>query len=156
MAIDWKELRKDFENENVSVRALARKHQCDESSIRRKSKIDGWVKWAAKEVEGEITDATEISCEAKPVHVLDDHKALWKGVKKRLVKGLQNEDVKLGLEELKVAKMAGEVLSNVIKGERLAWGLEENNDKHDEAQDIAREMARITIPFGTEEALDGE
>lgn len=92
---------------------------------------------------------------ARPLAASSDHKSLWDGVKRRLASGLDNEDVRLGLEELKVAKMAGEVLSSVIRGERLAWSTEgEERVDHEGAGELASEMARATAPSGPGETLE--
>lgn len=82
----------------------------------------------------------------------EDHRELWKGIKKRLAKGLRNGNAKKGLEELKVAKIAGEVLSSVIKGERLALGLDENGI--DDIERTAAQMDEATAAPGADEALD--
>ncbi|MBI4950039.1 MAG: hypothetical protein HY955_07845 [Deltaproteobacteria bacterium] len=146
MAIDWNAVRTGYEA-GVAVRGLARSHGCHESTIRRRAGKEGWER-------GEAPQALR----DEPVHgeLLVDHRDLWKGVKKRLVKGLSNNDAKLGLEELKVAKIAGEVLSSVIRGERMAWGLEEGPEATDDATETAAEMARVTVQQGAGEAPFGE
>ncbi len=149
MAIDWQGVKKDFESGGI-IKELSEKFRCSESVIRKRAKKEKWKK-GAKRAAGR-PEKEEASC--MPEEVLDDHRSLWKGVKKRLVKGLHSNDAKLGLEELKVAKIAGEVLSNVIKGERQAWGLEILGN--DDAEEIAKEMARSTLPEGADEADDGK
>lgn len=152
MAIDWNEVKKDFEI-GCSTQGLAEKYGRHERTIEKRAKKEGWKRHEAIEQEPEA----EAPFCVKPEDVLDDHRSLWKDVKTRLVKGLKSSDVKAGLEELKVAKMAGEVLSNVIKGERLAWGLQGNETENtDDPDAIAREMERATVPSGTDKALDGE
>ncbi|MBI2412459.1 MAG: hypothetical protein HYV24_04540 [Deltaproteobacteria bacterium] len=145
MAIDWKAVRRGFEAGETAIR-LAKAHGCHESTIRRRARKEGWVAEDPKGRDGEA------------IHdeILVDHRDLWKGVKKRLVRGLSNNDAKVGLEELKVAKIAGEVLSSVIRGERMAWGLEEGPGTTDDAKDIAAEMARVTVQQGAGEAPIGE
>lgn len=155
MAIDWTGVKKDFKEEG-SFKKLAKKYGCSPDSIRKKAKKENWGKTEA-DIHG-IKEKTDFKAE----DVIDDHRTLWKGVKKRLVKGLENTDAKLGLEELKVAKIAGEVLSNVIKGERLAWGLEpgadnikvNGADETDDAKEIAGEMERVTVSQRADEAMD--
>lgn len=146
MAIDWKAVRKGFEA-GETARRLAKAHGCNESTIRRRARKEGWER--AQDPKGQ---------DGEPEHdeILVDHRDLWKGVKKRLVKGLSNNDAKIGLEELKVAKIAGEVLSSVIRGERMAWGLEEGPGATDDAKEIAAEMARVTVQQGAGEAPFGE
>lgn len=93
----------------------------------------------------------------KPLDVLPDrHRSYWKGVERRLARGLKTKDVKQGLEELKVAKMAGEVISSMIRSKRLELGLEEASVEKgaDDAEAIIAEMARATAPSGADEALD--
>lgn len=161
MAIDWKGVKNDFEKEEgVSIRGLAKRHGCSPSAVRNRIKKEGWKCKRKAPGKGRKKECSLIP--PKHEDVLDDHRSLWKGVKKRLVKGLRNNDVKLGLEELKVAKIAGEVLSSVIKGERLAWGLEAGAGEAtgglkeaDDEEQITCEMERVTAPQGTDEALDG-
>ncbi|MBI5467890.1 MAG: hypothetical protein HY891_02050 [Deltaproteobacteria bacterium] len=152
MGIDWKAVKEEFGSGSVTIIELAKKYGLHRNTIGKRVKKEGWRKKDAFEGrDGQSTTAR------KPEDLFDDHRVLWKGVKKRLVKGLHNNDVKLGLEELKVAKMAGEVLSSVIKGERLAWGIEDDASVNlDDTEKIAAEMDLATIPGGTDEAVDGE
>ena len=86
-----------------------------------------------------------------------DNRRVLNGVRKRLVNGLENEDVKQGIEELKAAKIAWEVLSEFMKEEKLSLGLEEGGDEDgDERRAVASAMAEATAPSGTDKALEGE
>jgi len=146
VAIDWNAVRTGYEA-GMAVRGLAGSHGCHESTIRRRAGKEGWERGQGPQTLRDETVQGEI---------LVDHRDLWKGVKKRLVRGLSNNDAKLGLEELKVAKIAGEVLSSVIRGERMAWGLEEGPEATDDATETAAEMARVTVQQGAGEAPFGE
>ncbi|MBI5643379.1 MAG: hypothetical protein HY954_07890 [Deltaproteobacteria bacterium] len=156
MGIDWPGIKKDLEKGAVSIREMALKYKCDRSTIRRRAKKEGWERRREAGEPG-LKKNSRRDEPAGLDNVLDDHKSLWRGVKKRLIKGLHNNDAKTGLEDLKVAKMAGEVLSNVIRGERMAWGVEageDNSEGHDDPEEIISEMARITLPPGAGEAAD--
>jgi hypothetical protein len=143
--IDWKGLRRDYEEDGLTAVELARRYGCDAGTIRKRARREGWSRGAHSGVmEGGGAKAGQDQ--------MEDNRSLWEGVKKRLVKGLESSDVKAGLEELKVAKMAGEVLTNVIKGERLALGLEDMAE--DEADGVTAEMAEATAPSGTDEAVE--
>lgn len=148
MPIDWGGLRNDFEENGLNFSELSKKYGCAQSTIGKRARKEEWDRKSDDEVHSEQA--------ASPDNVLDDHRKLWKGIKKRLVKGLETDDAKAGLEELKVAKIAGEVLSNVIKGERLAWGLEDgcSEGPTDDRDEIAAEMARATVSHGAGEAVD--
>lgn len=149
MGIDWKAVKEEFDSGTVTIIELAKKYGAHRNTIGKKAKREGWRKKDALEDRGTAARKTE--------NLLDDHRVLWRGVKKRLVKGLHSDDVKLGLEELKVAKMAGEVLSSVIKGERLAWGIEDDERVVlDDTEKIAAEMELATVPGGADEAVEGE
>lgn len=177
MAIDWRGVKREFETNASNLTALAKVYGCQAGTIRRRAAKEGW-----KKAEPEKTDKLKPSepassgpaemkagiqetedgkqttgCDDAPQIAFGDHQSLWQGVKKRLVRGLETRDVKAGLEELKVAKLAGEVLASVIKGERLALGLA--CGEYDEAQrvdaDIA-EMEAATASHGADEAVDGE
>lgn len=67
---------------------------------------------------GELTPA-----EAAVV-ITERHRALWDKVSRKLDVGLKKTDPKEGLERLKVVKLAGDILSVVVRGQRQAWGLE--------------------------------
>ncbi|MBI5588336.1 MAG: hypothetical protein HY889_08235 [Deltaproteobacteria bacterium] len=152
MGIDWKAVKEEFDSGSASVVELAKKYGLHRSTIGKRIKKEGWRK-KSDFAESESRSTAVL----KPEDLLDDHRVLWKGVKKRLVRGLHNNDVKLGLEELKVAKMAGEVLSSVIKGERLAWGIEDDACANlDDTEKIVAEMELATVPGRAGEAVDGE
>lgn len=148
MGIDWDGLRHEFESGQVSLTQLAEKYGCHKDSIRRKARKEGWVR--------KPCERRARTQESRSGHFPDRHRNYWKGVEKRLARGLKTKDIKQGLEELKVAKMAGEVISSMIRSKRLELGLEEAAAEKGEndADLIAAEMARSTAPSGTDEALD--
>ncbi|GMR04639.1 MAG: hypothetical protein BMS9Abin23_0541 [Thermodesulfobacteriota bacterium] len=121
----------------------------------------GKEEWKAgrdkKIMEGEPCAGVETP-KGAPDDITEEHRRLWKVVKKKLKKGLRTRDLKLALDELKVAKMAGEVLSNMVRGERLAWGIDDCGSEKliDDTEEIAEAMASVTIPSGTDKTLDGE
>ena len=170
MAIDWNEIRSEYEAAGQSVRRLAAKHGIKADSIKRRAVKESWKKASPAQesspalpspVKGEEKRKGSSEPEAKssarrPRDISQEHRKLWKGVKKRLVSGLRSADLKAGLEELKVAKVAGEVLSSVIKGEREAWGLDEGSAEkaQDNAGDIIAEMDALTVPHGTDETVE--
>ena len=111
MATDWKEARKEFESTEVGISELAARHGLSPSTVRKRAGREGWkkkIEACRPEKKNDGADA-----ESRSQDVLSCHRSLWMGVKKRLVKGLESRDSKLGLEELKVAKIAGEVLTSV-------------------------------------------
>lgn len=147
MRIDWEAIQKEFESGTSTLSALADRYCCHRDTIRRKAKKEGWKR-------GE--NPRQQNDEKIPVHRSERHRSFWKGVEKRLARGLKTKDVKQGLEELKVAKMAGEVISSMIRSKRMEMGLEEDSPEKgtDDAQDTLEEMARVTASSGAEEALD--
>lgn len=149
MGIDWSGLKKEYETGQASQRALAGKYGCHAESIRRKAKKEGW------EQKGRERQMKRLA-EKEPSTLPESHRSFWRGVEKRLVSGLKTNDLKKGLEELKVAKMAGEVISGMIRSKRLELGLEEagTEKETDEPEEIAGEMARVTASSGAEEAVD--
>ncbi|MFQ5736606.1 MAG: hypothetical protein ACE5GY_07055 [Thermodesulfobacteriota bacterium] len=151
MAIDWSGVKKDFQEGGTAVGELAERYGCREATIRRRAAKEGWAD--GETGVGGTAPEKAAGPALKGAHDILNDGNLWKGVRKRLVSGLEHNDAKLGLEELKVAKMAGEVLSSVIKGERMAQGL---MDEDDEPEEIAREMERLTLPPGAGEADGGE
>lgn len=153
MAIDWNEIRSEYEEAGKSVARLAAKHGIKADSIKRRAVNESWKKASPLR---ESKEPELKSPARRPRDITHEHRKLWKGVKKRLVSGLKSADLKAGLEELKVAKVAGDVLSSVIKGEREAWGLDEASGAKAEgnAEDIISEMAALTVPHGTDEAVE--
>lgn len=147
MRIDWEAVRKDFESGASTLGALAERYGCHKDSIRRKARGEGWKR-------GE--NLSPQNMERPQAHLPERHRSFWKGVERRLARGLKTKDVKQGLEELKVAKMAGEVISSMIRSKRLELGLEEGSAEKgaDDAEATAEEMARVTASPGAEEALD--
>ncbi|MBI5238424.1 MAG: hypothetical protein HY887_08400 [Deltaproteobacteria bacterium] len=160
MAIDWQGLKDDYETTGAGPGVLARRFKCSPETIRRRARKEGWKRKTAEAVRDKWPQK-EGAADSPPVKVeeiSDDHRSLWMGVKKRLVSGLNKDDLKAGLEELKVAKVAGEVLASVIKGERQAWGLDEGECEGapDGAEEIISEIESLTVSSGADEALDGE
>lgn len=153
VAIDWNEIRSEYEAAGRSAARLAVKHGIKADSIKRRAVKESWKKTspAQRSKEPEAKRSAR-----RPRDISQEHKKLWKGVKKRLVSGLRSADLKTGLEELKVAKVAGEVLSSVIKGEREAWGLDEGSGERvaDNTGDMLSEMAALTVPHGTDKTVE--
>lgn len=90
--------------------------------------------------------------------ITGEHRRLWRDVKKKFKNGLRTRDLKEGLEKLKAAKTAGEVLTIVVKGERQAWGLDEygSGKLPDDTEEIVEAMASLTVPSGADKVMDGE
>ena len=148
MGIDWDGLKHEFESGPEALTQLAEKYGCHYDSIRRKARKEGWERKPREQ---------RSSMPERRLDILPErHRNFWKGVERRLARGLKTKDVKQGLEELKVAKMAGEVISSMIRSKRLELGLEEAAAEkgENEADLIAAEMARVTAPSGADEALD--
>jgi hypothetical protein len=45
---DWKEIRRRYEGERCSIRALAREHETTDTTIHRRAKLEGWKLYSAK------------------------------------------------------------------------------------------------------------
>lgn len=148
MGIDWDGLKHEFESGQEALTQLAEKYGCHYDSIRRKARKEGWERKPREQ---------RSSMPERRLDILPErHRNFWKGVERMLARGLKTKDVKQGLEELKVAKMAGEVISSMIRSKRLELGLEEAAAEkgENEADLIAAEMAQATAPSGADEALD--
>ncbi|GEM_PF-2954808 len=154
MGIDWNGLKSEFVSGGAPMTLLAKKYGCHADSIRRKAKKEGWEKKHGLKRESGEKQGVEL--EKSTERLPERHSDFWKGVERRLARGLKTKDVKQGLEELKVAKMAGEVISSMIRGKRLELGLEEAAAEKggDDGDLVAAEMARVTATSGADEALD--
>lgn len=155
--IDWGSVKTDYEEGKEPLTKIAEKYGTSDRTLRRRAAKGGWAKVRKAWRPGKKSNALDNDDESKDRELIHAHRKLWKDVKKRLKKGLKKKDVKSGLEELKVAKMAGEVLTNVIKGERLAWGLSDDGGGEPcEADAIAAEMVQVTASCGADEDVDRE
>ncbi|MEE9615267.1 MAG: hypothetical protein V3W31_10035 [Thermodesulfobacteriota bacterium] len=142
MAIDWKRIKRDYGAKKFTLTELAKKYLCHPDTIRKKARKDGW-------------DSSKSSA-ARPGSVIHDHRRMWGSVKKNLDTVLKKTDVESGVEGLKFAKLAGDALSSVVKGERQAWGLVETGAdiEPEEMTDTTKEMEQATVPPGAGEALE--
>ncbi len=184
MRIDWGSVKTEYEEGKEPLARLVERYGTSERTLRRRAAKGGWVRKAkarrlGKAPEepghneeppedkggriskprrlGEAPDEPDHDEEPEDKGLIQVHRTLWKDVKRRLKKGLKKKDVKSGLEELKVAKMAGEVLTNVIKGERLAWGLSDDGGGEPcNADAVTVEMDEVTASCGADEAVDRE
>lgn len=160
MAIDWVSVRKDYEESGVSAKVLGCRYGLSPQTVIRRARKEGWVAGSPKdEPAGCAAEGPRVPSSGSPPNGSDDdHVALWLEVRKRLSKALEHDDAGRCLEELKAAKLAGEVLSNVVKGRKEARELTECDvsDIYEEAQEIVREMETATIPPGPGPALEGE
>ncbi len=162
MTIDWYGPKSDYTTTASSIKAMAQKYGCHTSTINKKAKKEGWVRFKFEDILKEHEELEHSSTAVEASEVSAGHRVLWNGVKRRLIKGLRSKDVKQGLEELKVAKAAGEVLSNVVKGEKIAWGMEDEppsgaaDEEYEESERLIRKMESLTVPQGTGPSLDGE
>jgi hypothetical protein len=130
---------------------LAEKYVCHTSTINKRARKEQWVRFKYEDTYKEDEMLEGSSGAEDPGEVSAAHRVLWNGVKKRLIKGLKSKDVQQGLDELKVAKVAGEVLSSVVKGEKLAWGIGdvepvEMDVEAKESEKIISEMDSLTAP----------
>ncbi len=88
--------------------------------------------------------------------IAGQHRRLWALVSKRLECGLKKQKPEEGLARLKVVKLAGDILSVVVKGQRQAWGLDaiEGGFNTGDTQEIIEEMASLTAPSRTDTAME--
>ncbi len=181
--IDWVNARVDFELGGLCFKELAEKYSCHVSTVRRKVRKQGWRKKvepekskgktcrckvrrgkgrAAEEKKGDeqvgnkgVNVKGKCSAIASPdKSVLHGHRKLWGNVKKKLTDGLHSDDEK----QLKLAKIAGDGLLNIVKGERQAWGLSDIDDIDtgpEEILGITKEMDEVTSPHGAAKAVEG-
>ncbi len=144
MAIDWKGLREDFERGEAGFETLAAGYGCKAATIKRRAAKESWDEVGQSAAKAEL----------KRDGIIGEHRLLWSVVKRRLNTGLERSDI----DELKIAKLAGDVILNLQKGETQAWGLIEDDVKTDQQEviGITQEMAELTVSPGAEEALDGD
>lgn len=138
MPIDWKEARKDYETSGLDERGVCRKYKCKIETLKRRAKKEGWK----KPLKG---PAEKKEAEARWGEELIDDKRVLKRIRRKLYMGLENSDI----EELKVAKMAHEVLASM----KQAWGRHEGEEP-DLTDEIVRQMEEATVSPGAEQAVD--
>ncbi len=137
--IDWQRLREDY-SRGFSPEELAELYHCSIRTIRNRILREGWKRLREEE------------CGAGTL--VKEHRRLWQEVKKRLSVGLNRGDEK----ELKIAKMAGDVLLSVIKGEKEVWDMDpaDKGLTEEEIDAITKEMESLTVSHRTEASVDGE
>lgn len=158
-SIGWQGVRRDYLSSEYSIAGPSEKYVCYPKTIKKCARRDGWLRCLAVNINESPSHGAGPPAD-KPQDVLGEHRVLWNSVKKRLIMGLKSSDLKPSLEELKVAKVAAEVLTSVIKGERQAWGLEEDglqkvpDEEPKYTEELTRAMASLTVPSGTDETMD--
>ncbi len=136
--IDWALLREDY-SRGFTVEELAELYHCSPRTIRTKIRKEGWKREVEQKGAGSV---------------LREHRRLWQEVKKRLSAGLNRGDEK----ELKLAKIAGDVLLSVIKGEKEVWKIDPKEDSitEEELYEATKQMEHLTVSSGTETPVEGE
>jgi len=88
--------------------------------------------------------------------ITSEHRRLWALVSRKMELGLRKRDPKNCLEHLKAVKLAGDILSVVVRGQRQAWGLDvlEGSLTPDDTEEIIEEMESLTSSRGADEALE--
>ncbi len=154
MACDWRDIRRGYERAGLSFAELAEKYGAAAGAIERRAKKEGWRAAA----NGDGSAKNRALPRKRRGLAVDGDKAIINGIKKRLIKGLKTVDSKKGLEELKVAKAAGEVMEGLCRNERGVDGGKgcACSGNGQDAEDIAGEMESLTVPSGTGPALEGE
>lgn len=158
LAIDWEKIKKEYES-GLSVKALAKTHGVKEGAVKSRAAKGGWSKVTAKSAgKGDAKGIRLVGVSEKSAkEITATNRRLWNGVKKRLVRGLKSSDLKSGLGELKLAKLAGEALASVIKGELEARKFEDIRcNCVGDAEAIIREMASLTATLPADEVVDGK
>lgn len=145
MAIDWKGVRADYERRGISFEELSKTYCLSPETIRKKAGKEGWKV---------CPRGKKRKKKAGPGNLISEHRRLWGDVKKKLSDGLKRGDEK----ELKLARLAGDALLDIVKGEKEAWGINEDDvDGYgDEIHETVRQMERLTVPSPAGKALDGE
>ena len=165
MAIEWTALRADYESGMVDVDGLAKKYGCKAQTIDRRAIKEGWSerldpqvkakpKARSKKKVKKVKSSSVRSRTEESQRILGEHRRLWQSVKGTLVEGMAESDEK----RLKVAKIAGDGLLNIVKGERQAWGITDGDTgvSAEELLGAVKEMERATVSRGAGTALEGE
>ncbi|MEE9542265.1 MAG: hypothetical protein V3V95_00595 [Thermodesulfobacteriota bacterium] len=153
-SIDWQLVEKDYLSSEYSVAELAGKYGCYPETIEKYVRRGYWPSCRSMYKADGASGGRDLSVD-KPEGVMKEYRMLWDGVKKMLIGGLQSSDI----EELKAAKVAAEVLNTVIKGEKGAWGLQEDelrkvpDEETIRIEELTRTMESITIPSGADETM---
>lgn len=157
--IDWQAVKRDYLSSRYSIKELAEKYGCYPETVKKYLRRGYWPCYRLVN-KSESPPSSVDSPTDKTEDIVEEYRALWDGVKKRLVGGLKSSDFKQSADELKVAKVAAEVLNTVIKGEKEAWGIGEDESKKvsDEEsipiEELTRTMESFTVPSGADETLD--
>jgi hypothetical protein len=157
--IDWQAVKRDYLSSKYSVKELAEKYGCYPETVKKYIRRGYWPCCrSAYKLDG-TSGGVDLPVD-KAEDIREEYRVLWDSVKKRLIGGMQSSDLKQRLNELKAAKVAGDVLNTIIKGEKEAWGLEGDGSRKapDEEririEELTRTMESITVPPGADETLD--
>ncbi|MCK4739727.1 MAG: hypothetical protein KAT46_07235 [Deltaproteobacteria bacterium] len=144
LTINWKGLREVYEDEKVTLNELAERYKCHVTTITRRARREGWLKFGKKK---------EKEKQSNSAGVLKEHRRLLKKVRKQFTEALRKGEE----AELKLVKTAGSAILDLIKGERQAWGINEKDlgTTVDDIFEIAKAMDEVTVSHGAEETLEG-
>ncbi len=144
---------RELAGELVSKLLLEVEHEAGERPETRAGEIRGQRKDTS--FKGDALKK-EARSQERAARIIEHHRMLWDKVSKKLVIGLRKTDPKEGLERLKVVKLAGDILSVVVRGQRQAWGLEalESEGAPGDTEEIIAEMASLTAPSRADASLE--
>jgi hypothetical protein len=141
LRIDWNAVKKEYETGSQTILELAKKFDCHLRTIQRKASKYEWVRFGRiREGDSALT----------PEDILREHRRVLAYVRKKLLDSIERCTEK----ELKPEKLPAELI-RVMKGEREAWGLAEEDlgNNKGECFEATEEMEEATVPSGAGKAV---
>ncbi len=158
MAIEWKSLRRAYELDGLSIEELTNLNRCKAATISRRAKKEGWKKFSGSPGSAE-TDKKEMDRSVRsPELIIEEHRKLWSGLRELMGLSLAELRGREDLEGIKEKKALADLLMVIMRGERMAWGLDDTPAEvgRDDKEDTLREMEHVTLSSGAGEALERE
>ncbi len=155
MAIEWKSVRRDYELGGLSIEELTNLNRCKAATISMRAKKEGWRKSGERHEPEESNDETDSSVKS-PELIIEGHRRLWSGLRELMELSLAELRGREDSEGVKEKKALADLLMIIMKGERMAWGLDDTPAEvgGDDKEDTLREMERVTLSPGAGEAVE--
>lgn len=136
---DWDMLRTEYVSSSISIRELAKKHNCSEDALEKRAGREQWTE-ARRKLSAEVqakADAELADKRAKELIELNEQdlglaKAIKSQIAKHLNKANQNKEP-LSIRELRLLASASESAQKIG---RLALGVSTSNNEHTGANGV--------------------
>lgn len=161
---DWEAIESAYRAGSLSIRAIASAQGTSESTIRSRAKRNGWQRDLTEKVKTATKaklsrKASRTSSAQEDAQIIDEasdeatevvlahrtHLSEWRGIASRLSVALSNMDITEDNHD-KIARSLNsgvDALLKVIKGERQAYNLDDDDDLEETGKSLADLLAEV-------------